>query len=362
MDKDETVLFIPYGKGNKYHDLLTESIETLGWETIEGDANVKKYFPLLYYARTERFSVVHVVWTNPFFLVKEFSNYYSINLFATLIMALAFVIDVCIVKASGRKIVWTVHNKYNHEKKFKVIDRGVSIILSRIADRMTVECEKAKEVVSSLYLMRNKKKIKVIPEGNYIKGYPDNISRDEAQKEVGVSTSKLVYLFFGQIREYKGVPHLIKSFRQIRDKQVDLLIAGKPYNENLKDKVVSLSSKDYRVKSFLKFIPDSKIQVYFNAADVVVLPYRDILTSGTVMLAMSYAKPVVAPKIGCIPRLLHKQTELLYQNSVTNLQNSLQQCIKHSSLPEVGQQNKEVAKKYTWDMVSSQTVDLYNSI
>jgi len=58
---------------------------------------------------------------------------------------------------------------------------------------------------------------------------------------------------------------------------------------------------DKRIKVFLDFIPDNDIQIYMNAADIIVLPYLDILNSGVAILAMSFGKPVIAPRTGSIP-------------------------------------------------------------
>ena len=80
-----------------------------------------------------------------------------------------------------------------------------------------------------------------------------------------------------------------------------LLIAGRPRGGASTTRLAAAAAADRRIRLPLRFVPDDELQVWLRAADVVVLPFRDILTSGSAILALSFGRPVVAPALGCLP-------------------------------------------------------------
>lgn len=103
-------------------------------------------------------------------------------------------------------------------------------------------------------------------------------------------TDTLVFLFFGEVRRYKGVLDLVRSSPISRPADVVLLIAGRPGDGSIRKGLEWESGKNPGVMLELGFVSDDKFQTYMNACDVVVLPYQDILTSGAVILAMSFGR------------------------------------------------------------------------
>src|SRR5690606_40109602 len=91
----------------------------------------------------------------------------------------------------------------------------------------------------------------------------------------------------------------------------ELVIAGAPLNAQV-EKDVRDAATSQHVHLHPHFVPDAEIQVYMNAADAVVLPYHDVLTSGAVVLAMSFGKACIAARIGCIPDMLDDAGAILY--------------------------------------------------
>ncbi len=109
--------------------------------------------------------------------------------------------------------------------------------------------------------------------------------------------------FVGQIREYKNLPELIGLVRALQDPMVTLLIAGRTASPGLDQRLQAAAGADPRVRLDLRLIPEHEIQVFLNAADLVVLPYREILNSAAALLALSFNKPVLLPEIGALPEL-----------------------------------------------------------
>jgi glycosyltransferase involved in cell wall biosynthesis len=140
----------------------------------------------------------------------------------------------------------------------------------------------------------------VIPHGHYRSEYPNTVC--DARKKLGVSSRARVLLFFGQIRQYKNVPALIRAFRRIQG-DVILCIAGRPSSEYLATEVAREAAGDPRVRLHLHEVPKERVQLFFRAADLVVLPYRDILNSGTALLSLSFSRPVLVPDRGSMGEL-----------------------------------------------------------
>ena len=105
-------------------------------------------------------------------------------------------------------------------------------------------------------------------------------------------------LHFGLLRPYKNVPHLIATFAEAALPGATLLIAGKPFDDQVRDEVATAAADVAGVRLELRYIRPDEVQLFFLAADLVVLPYQRILNSGAALLALSFARPVLVPRMG----------------------------------------------------------------
>lgn len=129
----------------------------------------------------------------------------------------------------------------------------------------------------------------------------------EARDRLGVSCEK-VLLFFGFIREYKGLRYLLQSLPLILDRfPVHLLVAGESWEDvrPYRELVESLQLQE-RVTMHARYIPDEMVPTYFAAADLVVVPYTSATQSGIVQLAHGFRKPVVVGNVGGIPEAVEQ--------------------------------------------------------
>lgn len=343
------VLFIPENKGNPYQKILDNSLSKEG---IDVNFGIYSYpFPVLRSVKNYwRVDILHIHWPHPFLI--------SINRGITVLKSSIFISELIILKLLGIKIVWTVHNIASHEANFRSLELFFTKLLTRLCNRIIVHTPFAKNEVINTYGVESSL-ITVIPHGNYINYYENVIDKAQARKQLQISIEDLVFLYFGRIKPYKGVPELINAFKKLNYSQVKLLIAGKPLNNEIASNIVEKCNGDRRIKAIFKLIPDNELQIYMNAADVVVLPYRDILTSGAVTLAMSFGKPIIAPAIGCIPDLLDSEGSFLYGPSE---EDGLVKAMKKAltcELKKMGEHNFELAKQLRWDEIARKTHDVY---
>jgi glycosyltransferase involved in cell wall biosynthesis len=136
--------------------------------------------------------------------------------------------------------------------------------------------------------------------------FPDTaLTPLEAKRHLGITGEEKTILFFGRIKPYKGVEHLLAACQQlmVSDPSHRLIIAGEvqrgdeKYFEGLRSAVISELNRGQIILK-TQFIPDEDIELYLKCADVLVLPYNEIFQSGVLFLAYSFGLPVIATDVG----------------------------------------------------------------
>ena len=298
--------------------------------------------------------VLHLHWTDGFIVAGNWPK--------TILKTLRFLIELLIVKALRIKIVWTVHNLSNHEKINSSYESFVNRILIHLYDQVIVHCLFARESVIHLYHLANHltNKVHVVPIGNYLECYENSITRQDARIKLNYKEDDFLFLFFGGIRPYKGIFELIDVFSKIENSKVRLLIVGNPSNDVTKKELIRRCQVDDRIRMYLQYVPENEIQIYMNAADVTVFPYTDILTSSSILLAMSFGKAIVVPQIGCISETLDVQGSFLYDpNDVEGLSRSMRNALL-SDLEAMGRHNRINAEDFNWNKIAEKTLDVYS--
>jgi len=349
MSGDQTtVVFTSYSNENPYFSLLFDSLEQVEVEIT--DEPITLFLPLTRIVfRSEEIDVIHLGWLYRFFFDYDVTPFKSINHLIVVFRTVLFCLDLILVRISGTRLVWTVHNKYHHERKYYSIEKVLNIFVANIVDSIAVKCESARQTITHIYKITNKSKVHVIPDGNYSEAYPDEVDKNTARQYLNINDSPFIYLFFGLIRPYKGVDDLIDTYSSIDDDSTELWIVGNPDSKEMEQMVREMSNNNDSVHSRLNYIPTDEVQYYLNAADVLVLPYTDVLNSGTVHLGLTFGKPIIAPKIGCIPSLLSEENStLLYnQSESSGLKSSLIRGRK-SPVDLIGNANKRKSEQYEW--------------
>ena len=202
-----------------------------------------------------------------------------------------------------------------------------------------------------------------MPHGNYIDCYKNEVGRVESRQTLDILKAKTAILFFGLIRPYKGVLELVDIFNQSSIEDAELIIVGKVWSDSIgqEDILRQKASKANNIKFIPGFVPDEEIQLYMNACDVVAFPYRDILTSGAVLLAMSFGKACIAPRIGCISEVLDDEGAFLYDpEDEEGLSHAVKASIERKSmLISMGEHNRKLAEQYDWNSIADMTYEAY---
>lgn len=346
-------VFLPRYRGNSYLDLLDSHLGAEGVRVTDVGHTLSSILRGFLRARPQ---VLHLQWLDAFFVAAWLP-------IAWLKIA-AFCCGVKYLRLRGTRIVWTLHNLTDHEKRSPRLDRFCTRFVLKKADAVIAHCHQAKQQLLDEIGVIDPERIHVIPHGHYRGAYPDDVTREDARRQLGIEGERRVFLFLGQIRRYKGVLDLIAAFRAVEAEDIELRIAGKARDDDLAAEITAAVNADPRIIFDPGFVPDEKIQVYMRACDVVALPYRDILTSGAAVLAMSFARACIAPQIGCLGEVVDDRGGFLYDPAdETGLRNALAEAARRGGeLLAMGEHNLAKTDAWGWDMVAARTAAVYRGL
>ena len=203
------------------------------------------------------------------------------------------------------KVIWTVHNIEPHEGGTRDSRDYFESILRNVDGVIFMDNTSRERAIKEFNGFKDKP-FSIVPHGNYRGLYRNEISKSDARRSLGISVDEKVILLFGKLSPYKGVEDFIRVFKSFSEKRVNLVIAGKPVNEDYLGAIKSLSQIDSRIHCFFGHVSDNDVQLYMKAADLVVLPYLRSFTSGAVLLALSFNRPVLAVNVGFMNEVFQK--------------------------------------------------------
>lgn len=264
----------------------------------------------------------------------------------------------------GCRIVWSVHNLGNHDGRLRRLERRFSRLFTRMTDTIVVHGEAARAgVVRELRIDPARTSVRVLYHPSYAEAYPNEISRDEARRRLGISPSTRVLLSFGQIRGYKGLPDLVDAFAAERRDAAELWIVGEVVDRGVGRELERFAREVEGVRYRRGRVPEEAVQLYLNACDVVVFSYREILTSGGVALAMSFGRACAAPRLAGIVDALDDEGAFLHPPGDAGLRAMIRDSLRapDSDLERMGQYNSDQARSRTWDRVATELLAIYRT-
>jgi glycosyltransferase involved in cell wall biosynthesis len=312
---------------NPYQKLLVAELRNLGVDVVE-----REFEPSLRSILEERPDVLHLQSVH--------------DRLRTPVAVLRFMRAVREAKKAGVKVVWTVHDLRDHKRRNALHGRPVTSFLLEAADRIIVHCDG---------VLPPGPKVFTIPHGHYIGHYQNTIARDEARRALGLADDAFVFLFLGWIRKYKGVTDLVAAFNRLEGAK--LLMAGSAPEPWLLRWLFLRAGPHVSIRP--QAVDDEQVQLYMNACDAVVLPYRRSLTSGAAVLAMSFARACIAPRIGCFEQMLDERGAFLYAEG--GLLEAMRTAMRERErLPEMGQHNLARAAQWDWASIAARTLEVYS--
>ncbi len=319
----------------------------------------KIYRILMYYARLFRYTatskpkIFHILWNNKF------------ELFDRTLLMLYY-------RLLGKWVVLTVHNVNAGKRDSK--DTRLNRLTLRIQYRLThhifVHTDKMKRELIEEFGVRGAR-VTVIPFGINNAVPNTSLTPADAKQRMGLREDERAILFFGRITPYKGLQYLTAAFRQLLGQRQNyrLIIAGNPYRCEEYWRAIRDEIREYvqsgQVLLKANFIPDEETEIYFKAADVVVLPYRDIYQSGVLFLGHSFGLPVVAADVGSLKdEIVEGETGFVFRpEDPIDLERVIEQYFASDLYTDLSNRRQEIrdyaTERHSWDVVGQRIMSVY---
>jgi beta-1,4-mannosyltransferase len=295
-----------FGAGDPYTACFNAALRARGIDVFEAAWSGSWLMP-----RVRRGDVLHLHWPSFLYTIPG-------SRIATWLCLLRFTVLMSLLRARGARIVWTAHNLYPHDNGHAPVHRLGRRIVIWLASRVCVHGPAAAATVQREFRLPAARLV-LIEHGHWIDFYPNAFPRELARQRLDIPRDAFVYLFVGLCKPYKNLEQLVRSHAALADPS-RLWIVGRfqsaDYRERVKQAVAADGSSQVTVLD--AFVPDADLQLYLNACDVVALPYRETLTSGAAMLALSFGRPVIGPRLGSLPEVITDDCGVLYDPQAAN--------------------------------------------
>ena len=271
-----------------------------------------------------------------------------------------------IARIFSKTLIFTAHNIIPHE--YTKLDIYLRYLVYKSATKIIVHTPGIKEAMLDLYDI-DEKKIHVIPAVLPVSEERDeSITREFSRKKLNLADEDQIILFFGYIREYKGLDILLEAFDSVKPthEKLKLIVAGRPHTpELLQEYTEQIDNLTYRDSIIFipEFIPEEDVDFYFRAVDAVAVPYKQIYLSGVLQVAFSYGKPILATNVGNFKNVIISGENGFITNNNTpqefaEIINLAFQDIDH--LREMGHKAYEIHENHPdWQEIGILTIALY---
>lgn len=277
----------PFWKTNPYLNLLLLEPRARGWK-IRGGNRVEHFF-----SGAEQLAegdVFHLHWTRPLSegigTAEEFEQ-----------RVRAFVAAVEGMRERGVRILWTVHNTIAHDADYPDLEVALAEQLCELADVIVVLNSHTPEATQARYELP-RDKLFHLPHPSYLGVYSEDIDEAAARRGLGIAVDGDVVGFVGAIRPYKGVGDFLAAAHKLAadGDQFTLVLAGATHEKAWPEINAQLPLPGPSVRRH-DHVPDEVLAQWVAACSVMVLPFRGMLNSGSLLLAATYGVPVVLPDL-----------------------------------------------------------------
>lgn len=196
--------------------------------------------------------------------------------------------------------------------------------------------------------------------------FGDILSKEEALNKLGLPNQHKYILFFGFIRDYKGLDLLLKAMaeKEVKDLPVKVIVAGEFYTkpEPYYDLIKQLKIED-RVILKTEFIADSEVKNYFCASDLVVQPYKSATQSGVTQIAYHFDKPMIVTDVGGLAEIVPDgKTGYVVQQYPAAIAKAIHTFFSENRSKDFVENIKSEKKKYSWSRMVETIETIYKSL
>lgn len=190
------------------------------------------------------------------------------------------------------------------------------------------------------------------------------VPRNEACERLGLNSAERYTLFFGLIRDYKGLDTLLDAWAEYRREGHKLLIAGEFYASRSKyiEHIERLGLQG-NIILHDHFIPDSEVKDYFSAADCVVLPYKTATQSGVTQICYNFCTPVIVTRVGGLAEIVPDgRVGYVCEPTKEGVCNAIERIYEGDRLQRFSEAMQDERKRFTWEAMCDKIEELYDQL
>jgi len=317
---------------------------------------LKYYARLIGYAAKAKPKLFHILWNNKF------------QLFDCTLLMLYY-------KLLSKRVVFTAHNVNagKRDQNDSWLNRISLKVQYNLCDHVFVHTDGMKSEMTSEFQIPATK-VSVIPFGINNTVPNTSLSSAEAKRQLGIGNDDKVLLFFGNIAAYKGLEYLIAAFSELltKDRNYRLLVVGKSkgpesYWNEIRRATESSGIGD-RIIAKIEYVPDQETELYFKAADVLILPYAHVFQSGVLFLGYSFGLPAIAADVGSLKQeIIEGETGFVFKpRNSSDLARKIHNYFNNELFRNLERRRAGIKTyandKYSWDKVAAITTSVYSRL
>ena len=207
-----------------------------------------------------------------------------------------------LARRKGIRVVSILDNVIPHEPHFW--DKWLIRYFIRSVDSFIAMSESVREDCLKFLPASRHDVVTLSPHPLY-DNFGEAVTKTDARSFLGLPQDKTILLFFGFIRDYKGLDLLMKAYKKAYTKDLLLVVAGEFYNNAQQ---YSELEKELGLEGTIEwrtdFIPDDKVRYYFSAADLIVQPYKTATQSGVTQIAYHFERPMLVTRVGGLAEIV----------------------------------------------------------
>lgn len=280
IETGNRVCFTPFRSQNAYISLMRKAINLTNYGLFKDESRVYSLF---------KCNIFHFNWDIQMSLSKP-------NTIRRKIKYLTWLLMIYAIRLKGGKIIFTLHNKMNHDRnrRYNELEK-ITMLILKYAYRVVIHSTESISVVRKLIPDTDTRRIVYVPHPNYITAYHNlkpytNYSRKE---------NEIVLLFMGLMRPYKNIEIIIEAANQLQGiTDIHFLICGR-VKENYRNQLLSLI-KGRNITADFRYIDNDEVPSLLELSDALITPYNteSVLNSGAAILAFSFGRTVIGTWTG----------------------------------------------------------------
>ena len=281
-------------------------------------------------------------------------------------VGIVWLVVLGILRLRGRRILLTVHNVQFHEKG--LLDRVITRLVFALVHSFCVHCDDNKRQLAD-YMKIPPERIHVMPIPVYDMYCDAGLTRDAAREHLGLDPEPVAFLLFGNHRDYKGTDVFLRAAGALSPEQrqrLRVLIVGQTWGglAETYDRLIDEHSLAEQVVKLYGYVPMADVKYYFEASDVVALPYKHFAAqSGVGSLVLAFGKPLLVTRVGGLPTLVRRPEGLAEPDDVESLRAAIARLLDDGALrAQMAEDSQALAAERSWDAAARRTLEIYRAV